>query len=355
MIDININELNEGDFLAKPVIEDGFRTLFFEGTKIRENDLERIKRLNIPTVSIFDREYVAKDPQENEILKMEVKEDCKEKVKDLLSGYVCNKDINLQEISDTAQEIIDDIFDEEEIVKKVFDIKKRSVDLYDHSISVSALAAFTAMKMNLTRENIYDIGVGSLLHDMGLKYITVDYKNKKENDLSIDDAFEFKKHTLYGFSSVENERWMSTISKKIILFHHERINGTGYPFRQSNIPIAAKIVAVCDGFDDRVCGIGYRKMSVKEALDDMELYRDTYYDGKVMDIFTSFVALYPVGTEVQLSSGDTAVVVTQNDMFADKPVVKVLKDSTGDEYKREIIINLADEDIEINNIIRDGE
>lgn len=339
---VKVSSLIGGEYLSKPVVSRGFQTVLFEGTKISGEDIEFLKEIGIEEVEIFDTN--AEDEiKEREIIKREIHNECKDKMKSVIKNHICTTNSSLKEISAAAENIIDDIFEIEEIAVKVFDIKKRSGDLYDHCITVSSLAVLTAMKMNLNRDNIYDIGIGSLLHDIGLKYVSVDYFNKVDLDFTPDELFEFKKHTVYGFSSVENENWMSTTAKKIILFHHERVNGTGYPFRQRNIPLAAEIVAVCDGFNDRICGFGYKCMSVAEAIEDMQRYRDIYYDGKIVDVFASFIAVYPVGTKVRTNRGDEAVVVEQNEYFTDKPVIRLIKDLNGRLYDREKYINLSED------------
>lgn len=339
---VSVENLTGGEYLAKPVITRGFHTVLFEGTKISLEDIEFLKEIGINEVVIFETD-AENENKEREIIKKEIHDECTDKMKTVLKNHVCKDNSTLQDITETADSIIDDIFDNDEIAVKVFDIKKRSGDLYDHCVTVSSLAILTAMKMNLSRENVYDIGVGSLLHDIGLKYISVDYTNKEEmKDFTPDDLFEYKKHTVYGFSSVENENWMSTTAKKIILFHHEKLNGTGYPFRQTTIPLAAEIVAVCDGFDDRICGIGNKTMSVPEAIEDLQMYRDIHYDGKVLDVFLSFIAVYPVGTMVKTNRGDEAVVVEQNEYFTDKPIIKLVKDAEGKPYTREKLINLSE-------------
>lgn len=338
---VKVENLKGGEYLAKPVISRGFHTVLYEGTKIALEDIEFLKEIGIEEVVIFETE-AEDEKKEKEIIKKEIHDDCADKMKAVLKNHICKDNSTLEEITETAESIIDDIFDIDEIAIKVFDIKKRSGDLYDHCITVSSLSVLTAMKMNLSRENVHDIGVGSLLHDIGLKYISIDYTNKQDMDFTPDDLFEYKKHTVYGFSSVENENWMSTTAKKIILFHHERINGTGYPFRQSTISLAAEIVAVCDGFDDRICGIGYRQMSVSEAIYDIQKYRDIYYDGKVIDVFLSFIAVYPVGTIVKTNRGDEAIVIEQNEYFTDKPIIKLLRNFEGKPYERDKYINLSE-------------
>lgn len=339
---VRISELNKGDLLAKAVVDEENVPLLYEGTRLTESDISLLTEKGISEVYIFTKSANKINKREKAIITREIHDDCKDKVKKLVSTHICSNNANLIELSETAENIVDDIFKTDEVASKIFDIKQKSGDLYDHAVTVSSLSILTALKLNLSHEEVCDIGVGSLLHDLGLKFLSISYIDKSYDDFSAEDLFELKKHTLYGFSSVEDEKWMATCSKRIVLQHHERLDGTGYPFRQKSISLPVKIVSVCDGFHDRISGIGMKVMKVDEALRDIEKYRDVYYDGKVVDIFESFIAMYPVGTRVLTSRDEEAVVVEQSEYFTDRPVIKLEKKANGELYTRDKYINLSE-------------
>lgn len=342
MAKVKVEELKIGDFLSHPVFRNNFQTLLYEGTKLKEEDINLLKQEGIEYVHIFADTVRKATKKEKEIIKKEIHQDCTEKVKSLLNSHICSNKGNLKELSDTAENIVDDIFKTDEVATRIFDIKKKTADLYDHAVTVSTLSILTALKLNLSHEEVCDIGVGGLLHDLGLKYVAINYLDRGYDDFTADDLFEYKKHTLYGFSSVEEEKWMATCSKRIVLQHHERLDGTGFPFRQKSISLPVRIVSVCDGFHDRISGIGEKSMKVDEALIDIEKYRDIYYDGKVVDIFEGFIAMYPVGTLVLTNRGEEAVVVEQTEYFTDRPIIKLLKNSKGESFTREKFVNLSE-------------
>ncbi|MBO4902427.1 MAG: HD domain-containing protein [Lachnospiraceae bacterium] len=340
MKSVKVDELTGGEYLAKPVITENGQKLFYEGTCVHPMQIDRLKENGILEVSIFEEDLIKQEPKE--IIQEAVQADCQKKIKTILDNYVCKDNESLREIEKTAEVIIEDIFQNSVIAEKVYDIKERSADLYDHAITVSGLSVITAIKMNIDKNIVHSIGVGALLHDLGLKYISVEYRDREPNDFTPDNLFEFRKHTVYGFSSVEKESWMSSAAKKIILFHHERLNGTGYPLKQTMIPPEVRIVSVCDAFDDMICGIGHKQVHVPDAIEHLKKYKDVYYDGRIVDIFLQFVATYPVGTVVQLTTGEQAIVVEQNEHFADSPIVRLLKDVNGNDYKKEKTVNLAE-------------
>ena len=339
---IPVNELTGGEYLAKPVKLSDNQTLYYEGTCLYMKHIETLVSSDVKEVVIF--EPTALSPKEKQIIKEQIKTDCSQKMQDVMDRYITG-DSGIKEISEAANEIVDDMFTREEIVDRVYDIRERNGDLYDHSIMVASLSIITALKMNLSRWEVYDIGVGSLLHDMGLRYLSVPYQDVDVNEeFDPESLFEFKKHTLYGFSSVEKENWMSNESKKIILYHHERLDRSGYPFKQVVMPISVRIVAIADAFDDILCGIGVKRGNVRQALEYIRNGRDILFEGRIVDYFLEFIAAYPVGTTVITSTGDEAVVIEQNEHFTDRPKIKLIKDRNGNEYKEEKLIDLLEND-----------
>ena len=339
---VSVNELTGGEYLAKPVKLSDNQTLYYEGTCLYMKHIETLVSSDIKEVVIF--EPTALSPKEKQIIKEQIRSDCSRKMQNVMEKYITN-DSGIEEIVEAANEIVDDMFSREEIVDRVYDIRERNGDLYDHSIMVASLSILTGLKMNLSRWEVYDIGVGSLLHDMGLRYLSVPYQDVDVNEeFDPESLFEFRKHTLYGFSSVEKETWMSNESKKIILYHHERLDRSGYPFKQIVMPISVRIVAIADAFDDILCGIGVKRGNVRQALEYIRNGRDILFEGRIVDYFLEFIATYPVGTTVITNSGDEAVVIEQNEHFTDRPKIRLIKDRNGMEYKEEKLIDLLEND-----------
>lgn len=338
---VPVQLLTGGEYLAKPIVQKNNQTLFYEGTCLYMSHIEKIIEAGITEVCIFDSTILT--PSEKQVIKKKLKKDFSGRIKTIFENHVNQCQESLVEIAETAQEIIDEIFNRDEVIDRVYDIKERSNDLYDHSVTVAALAVLTAVKLNLSEWEVTDIGIGSLMHDMGLRYLTIPYFNVDPDEQTADALFEYKKHTLYGFSSVEKEGWMSSEVKNIILFHHEKINGSGFPFKQRATSLPVRIVAIVDSFDDIMCGIGCKKGNVRDAIRHLKENRDILYDGRIVDCFLDFIAAYPVGTLVITNKGDEAVVIKQNEHFTDRPTIRLIQNSKGLPYEEETIVNLVDD------------
>ena len=290
-------------------------------------------------------EVYVKEDEANEIviLKNDIEKTIRSKVKSILERHTYQNNKELQGLTQAADEIITNILDEKEVVEKVFDIKERSADIYEHSISLSSLAILTALRMNVDKQVIHDIGVGCLLHDIGLRYTTLDYEGKSMEDMKPEALAEYKKHPIYGYTSVKDEEWISDEVKKIILYHHERLDGSGFPLRlkEAEIPLFCQIVAVCDAFDEMICGIAQRRSRVYEAVEYLKSFKNVKYNGKIVDAFLSFTAVYPAGSHVLTSDGEEAIVVSQNKDFQDRPVIRIIRDKNGQKLKEEKILDLV--------------
>lgn len=337
------SDLLGGEILARTVMTSEFQVLLSEGIILRPEYIEKIRELGISEVYI--KEQGIKE-EEIHLLKSDIENVFHNKVKSIIEKHTYHKNKELMELSQTADGIITSILEEDEIVERIYDIKERSSDIYEHSITICSLATLTALKLKLERKVVHDIGVGCLLHDLGLRYVTVEYANKNIDQMSVTEHSEYMKHPIYGYTSLKDETWISESSKNIILQHHERLDGTGFPLKARDIPLEVRIVAVCDTFDEMICGIGCERQKVYKAVEFLKTFKENKFDKKVVDTFLEFTAVYPVGSEVLLSDSSIGRVIKQNKEFPDRPVLQIIKDKNGNPAKRGTVVDL----VRINHI-----
>lgn len=331
-----VEDLSGRETLAVDVLSSDFTVLLAADTELTDKQIDRLKRNNIIEVYIKDEDAST----EVTIIKEEVRKEVHDTLQGILEKHTYSTSSELAELSNAADAIISDILEEEDVVEKLYDIRRRSADIYEHCISVCSISTLIALKKKLSQEKVHDIGVACLLHELGLKYITVDYVNKEIYDMNEEDAAEYKKHPIYGYSAVEKEDWLSEDAKRIILYHHENLNGSGYPMKVTDIPIECRIVQLCDVFDEYICGIGCERVKVYEALEYLKIYKGTKFDRELVDDFMALIAVYPVGSYVRTSDGEIGVVLRQNKEFPDRPVVRIIKDREGRPVKNIIIKDL---------------
>lgn len=321
-----VDNLTGTEVLAKDAMTMEYKVLLSAGTKLKPEYVEKLKELNI--LEVYVKEDVP-DTKQVVILKEDVEAGFKSKVKNILEKHTYSHNEKLMELAQTADTIITNILEEEEVVEKIYDIKERSSDIYEHSISLCSLATLVALRMGLPQATVHDIGVSSLLHDLGLRYLSISYENQSLDQLSEMEYAEYKKHPIYGYSTLRDENWISEMVKNMILYHHERLDGSGYPLKTTDISEECRIIQICDAFDEMICGIGCKRSKVFEAVRYLRTNRDIKFDGRIVDILLEFTAVYPAGTVVRTNEGETGIVLYQNKQFPDRPVIRITRDRNG--------------------------
>ena len=346
---INVNELTGNEILAKPVITDDYQVLLSEETSITKEIIDRLKRLEI--TEVYVKEELLAKKEELVLLKSEIEESVREKVKDIIENHSYSDDEEFAQIAETADRIIGNILDEDQVADKIFEIKNRDADIYMHSINLCSIATIVAIKLNLPESRIHDIGVGCLLHDIGLKMLKFNYENEDINDLPKGRDVEYMKHPVYGYSMLKDEQWLSNLAKTIILYHHERMDGSGYPLHAKEVSFEVGVVSVCDVFDEMICGIGHKKVKVYEAVEYLKSLSNIQFYPQIVNTLLKIIAIYPIGCEVKLTDGSIGKVVKQNPEFPDRPVVNLTKDKNGNIIPHGQTIDL----IKVNNIFIEKE
>jgi HD-GYP domain-containing protein (c-di-GMP phosphodiesterase class II) len=326
---ISLDSVTGNEFLAKDIINYNDSVLMTAGSVVKKEYVKRLKDLNIEYIYVEDE--IGQGVNLTNSLELQIKEQCQQAVRDILLKYSYHNQSELEEIKMVADEIIYDIMKEPEVIYNLSSIREKSDSTYSHSLNVCALSVILAYRLRLSKTKIRDIAIGCLLHDIGYTYITIDYHKLNMDTCSEKEQKEIKKHIIYGYSAVENMEWLSPISKDIIISHHERLNGSGYPFHMNKdrIKIGSKIAAVCDEFDSRVYGNLISKMKVHDAIDYIVSQAGVLFDFDVVKAFVNSVAAYPTGSLVITNQQETGIVLRQNPQCPTRPIIRIIKDKEG--------------------------
>ena len=303
----SIDVLKGGEILAEPLLSEKKDTIIPRGTVLKKEYIPLIISMGVSTVMIEDPYESYETP--NPIIDNARLEKYVQRIKKIMEGHIYQSNKSLRQCEIIANELVKEIQEISDDV--IIDMKERTSDLYEHTIMVTLLSLIVAKKLGFERERLYNVALGCLLHDIGLRYIMVTYENINIKDMPAAEIFELKKHTILGFSALEGESWIPSISRKMILSHHERYDGTGYPMRQKYKEVECKIIQVCDTFDRYLCGMECKRMSIQEILSKLEKQANIRYDKNVVNILLDIIAPYPVGTAVKMTNEREGVVISQ--------------------------------------------
>jgi putative nucleotidyltransferase with HDIG domain len=216
-----------------------------------------------------------------------------------------------------------------------------------HSINVCILALALARHLGLSRHEMEMLGVGALLHDIGKLKTPQDVLNKPGK--LTDDEFEIMRaHPVHGRRIIEDKYELSHVIADMAFSHHERIAGNGYPrgLNGNQMSRWSKMVAIVDVYDAITSDRCYHQgISATEALTKMYSWRLTDFDGELLEQFIQTVGIYPVGTLVELNSGEVGIVISVNPQARLKPKVNLLLDGEKNPYYPARIADLAQHEI----------
>ena len=311
--------------------EDDYDDVYNEGQDVSDSECADVKN---EKNTEYNNKYL-----ENHIYKVEETAiNSRTIIKNVLEKHIYRHNSDLKIIGEQAEKIIESVIEEPEVITNITEMRNISTDMYTHCINVCALSTIMALRLKMSEKQVRNISIGAILHDIGLRYIKVPYMNTNETYMNVKDALEYKKHTIFGYSSLQDEGWIPDIAKEIILLHHERIDGKGYPFQHKGdkIKTEVKLVSLCDDFESLISGVGSPKLKIYEAIEYIKANQGIKYDATITDKLLESVAVYPVGINVITSEGEMGVVVRQNHKFTDRPVIRMLKHADGSQYKDDV-------------------
>lgn len=311
--------LSGGEVLAESVLTEEKAVLIPKGTALKADYVPLIQSFGIETLMVEDPYEHLEEP--NPIISPARLAIYVERVQKLIESHIYRGQRNLRGLEAIADEIVGEIDGMPE--GAVFDMNERAANLYEHTVMVTLLSAAVAKRLRLERKKRYHIALGCLLHDIGIRYITVEYENRDWADADPAEIFEYKKHTILGYSALDEERWIPDISRKMILFHHEKLDGSGFPMRQRNREVECRIIQTCDAFDGLLSGMECKRVSVQEALGRIAAEADVQYEKRIVDHLVAMAAKYPVGTTVQTSDAAEGVVISQT-LDPERPIIMVI-------------------------------
>lgn len=338
----SIDVLKGGEVLAEPIMSQN--TIIPRGTVIKTEYIPLIMSMGIETVMIEDPYEDFETP--NPIIETPHFDYYVGRIKHIMEGHIYHSNSSLREFEVIANEIIKDTQEIPDDI--IIDITERSSDLYEHTIMVTLLSVFIGKRLHLDRKKLYNIALGSLLHDIGIRYITVTYESVDFKTMDPVAVFELKKHTILGYSALDGENWIPDISRKMILSHHERIDGSGYPMRQKNKEIECRIIQVCDLFDCCISGMECTRLSLQDTLRLLAEQAGNSLDKKVVEQILDIVAPYPVGTTVKTTEEEQGIVIAQT---ADKnsPIIMIVNEEDTKRYHQKNL--MLEKNISISNIM----
>jgi HD-GYP domain-containing protein (c-di-GMP phosphodiesterase class II) len=220
---------------------------------------------------------------------------------------------------------------------------------FTHSVNVSIFSVVIGQRLGLTKLQLYELGLGALLHDIGKMRVDTEIINKA-GGLTEDEWTALKDHPTEGLLLLFQMRGFAEIPYRQMLMayeHHMKTDLSGYPQneRVREISLFSRIVAVADGFDagTSVRSYQYEPWPPDEVLKEMRDNPRRGFDQLIVTALITATGVYPVGTLVILDTGALAVVSKTNPEIdhIHQPSVKVISDAKGRPLETPVTVDLA--------------
>lgn len=325
---VGIDEIKPDMELARNIYNADGRILLNSGVNLTQNYIIRLKNLGINSLYIKD-EFSPEEDNYPDIISERSRIETMNTVKKSFYSLQTKRKLNVRVIQSTVNNLIDELLHNYDVLISLKDIRVFDDYTYAHSVNVCILSLITGITLSYNDLKLKELGVGALLHDIGKTKISKEVLNKPD-DLTEAEYKEMQNHSQYGFDILRQYPEISLLSAHIAFQHHERLDGTGYPRKlpAKDIHEYAKIVAVADVYDSLMADRPYRpSYTVNQALSILKRSAGSHLDEKIINALAANIAVYPIGTLVELNTGSIGIVCDINREQPTRPIVRIIYDT----------------------------
>jgi len=351
---IPVAELRPGMTLAKDVYnhEDG-RLLLLKGFSMQKRYIEKLNSLGIMYVYIDEEAPLIIIEDRNE---EEVYNEAFSTMKDVLTTVTEGGTLHIAPVKDTVDEIVGRVINNELVFNQLTGMKDIDNYTFHHCVDVCVFSVITGKSIGLSAEDMTELGMGSILHDIGKCKVPLSILNKP-GKLTDEEFMTMKLHSIFGYEIIQSTDGLSKRIANIACQHHEKWNGSGYPsgLRGNQIDVLARIVAIADVYDALTADRCYKKKALPhEAAEFVVANSAVMFDPDITKIFVNNITIYPEGTMVILNTGEIGSVTVSDHHGAMglRPKIRVISRKEGPPIFEPYIVDLAaNEDLFIVDII----
>lgn len=333
---VPIDCLNGGEIIAKTVIDENGCRLLAKNTSFKNYYKDKLQDRGIDKIYIADK--LSEGIEIKDVISEKIRLKTVNLVRDTLSLFKATQQIDINRLETSVIDIVEDILNNKEILYDMVDIKSKDDYTYGHCVNVAVLCVMLGRKMGADKPYLRKLALGGLLHDFGKILIPDEILNKPDK-LSSDEFNIIKQHPFQGYQIFKEHPSLTPISKVMILMHHEKINGQGYPLgiTKKQIHEGARICSVCDVFDAMTSKRVYRdEFTIVDTINEMEKMTKEHLDEDIFKTFRGIICYYPIGTTVLLNNETIAIVEKNRIESINQPIVRVIYDLKNNEeaFKR---------------------
>ena len=315
----------------------------------QDNPIQK-KKIPIPKATT---EYEETSSIEKEIkVAAAVQKDLSMRLKSVFETFRQRKKISVEQFEKPLEQLIESIIRNPNACLRLTMLKEKDSYSYNHCIDMSILNITFGRHLGLSKDDLTSLAWGSLFCDMGKLNLSSDLL-KKPGRLSEDEFDITKKHIDFSAELLQTMKDIPKGALAIVLTHHERFDGSGYPksLKGTEIPVFGRMASIVDTYDAITNNRPYANaISPHEAIKVLYEWRAVLFQEELIEAFIQCIGVYPIGTLVELSNGHVGIVIAQNRVRHLRPTIMLILDADKIAYTNPKTINLMTETIYANNI-----
>ena len=308
-----LEEATPGMCLANDLIDSLGRTLIGRGCELTEIYIEKLKEYGFDGVYIDDE--LSQGIDVADVISPQLRAE----------GMACIRNADIDKCIEVAKKMVEEILQKGILPMDLTDLRTYDDYTYAHSVNVAVLCGVMGMGFHMDETDLTYMITAALIHDLGKLTIPTQILNKPGR-LTPEEFEIMKTHAQLSYDLIR-ERWdMSSFIKTAVLFHHENVDGSGYPqgITGDMQTIFAKILHVADVYDALVSKRPYKMpYSPFEAAEYLMANCGTLFDLEAVKMLLKCVPLYPKGTEIRLSDGRKGIIYENSGFHNLRPIVRL--------------------------------
>lgn len=380
-VTLNIEELCVGMYVQDIILHNNQHKVKNRGTVNSNRTIAMLKKQGVVQVVVQmtpeEAEQLVKSRKEiteeqvstdEELTRScQIYDEATENVKQLLLDTSSQKPLSPQAMSAIAGEITESVLRNEHAITILTRMRQRSQYQWEHAINCGILICGFAVYLGLKKATVKEVTLGALLHDIGTARVPKAIIDKPDG-LSTSEMNVVKQHVFWGIELAKKEGFASPIIIDMLVNHHERLDGSGYPrgITKNKLTKLSRMTAIIDVYDAMTGDKPHKKGELPLTVLRHLLTQKDKFDANLVQQFIKYLGVHPVGSLVQLSNEKLAVVMEGNRTEPLKPKIKVVYSLKLNKFVTPINHDLTEEDfsiiacvhpddfqINLNKVIRD--
>lgn len=292
-------------------------------------------------------EIKVRRPEHKIVVEEEIKEARKiraiaeEQISTLLSQARGGKALDIQQANIVVRNITESLSRSPDAMVLLGSIKSHEREAEAHAMNTCILSITLGRFMRFSPKMVDELGLAALLHDVG--EVKIPAELIRHGAKTPEEAELVKRHPEFGAEILLGAKDLPNSVVDVAYAHHEQVDGKGYPRRLTSEGIStfARIVAIVDTYDRLTQGRGEQSISATEALRYLYLYRDKIFDGRITEVFIKCLGIYPVGSLVELETGEVGIVISVQPGELLHPRLLLVRGRDKKPFDKPRIMNLA--------------